>query len=78
MRYGKTFYLNVLNIILLVLTLLILVKHYSPMLAVGIALYLLMGFDDSRNKFFSRASEQNHTVIVTDWIKNEVKATIIK
>lgn len=71
MRYMKTFYSKVIYIILLIITIFILIKYYTPMLAAGIALYLLMGFDDSANKFLSRFSEQEYTVKITDWIKKE-------
>ncbi|MDF9406900.1 MAG: hypothetical protein A4E52_01042 [Pelotomaculum sp. PtaB.Bin013] len=72
MRYIKTFYPKVLYFILPFITIFILIKYNTPMLAAGVALYLMMGFDDSSNKFLSRFSEKEYTVNITDWMKKEV------
>jgi len=46
------------------------------MLATGIALYLLMGFDDQTAKFYSSASEREKVAIATDMDKKKRKGFI--
>jgi len=71
MRYIKTFYPKVLFFILPFITIFVLIKFNNPMLAAGIALYLMMGFDDSPNKLFHRAGEKEYTFNINDLVKNE-------